>query len=166
MQSFIESLLEYSRIGQEKTPPETFSVKDLLVDIIDSLAPPATFAIVIGELMPTLKTQKIALEQVFTNLISNAIKHHPSQTGKIDIATTEDEKFYYFSVTDDGAGIAPEYQERIFGIFQTLSSRDKNENTGIGLSIVKKIVESQGEKIELESQVGQGTTFSFSWLKK
>ena len=166
MQRFIESLLKYSRIGREKTPPETFSVKDLLVDIIDSLAPPTTFAIAIGEFMPTLKTQKIALEQVFTNLISNAIKHHPNQAGKIAISTTEDEKFYYFSVTDDGSGIAPEHQERIFRIFQTLSNRDQSDNTGIGLSIVKKIVESQGGTIELESAIGKGTTFRFSWLQK
>ncbi len=166
MQMFIKSLLEYSRIGREKTPPEMFSVKDLLVDIIDSLAPPPKFAITIGEFMPTLTTQKVALEQVFTNLISNAIKHHYSQSGKIEISATEDREFYYFSVTDDGAGIAPEHQERVFGIFQTLSSRDNNENTGIGLSIVKKIVESQGGKIELDSEIGKGTTFRFSWGKK
>ena len=71
----------------------------------------------------------------------------------------------FYDRLDDGAGIAPEHQERIFGIFQTLSSREDNQNTGIGLSIVKKIVESQGGTIELESQVGKGTTFSFSWRK-
>ena len=166
MQMFIESLLEYSRIGREKTPTETVAVKNLLVDIVDSLAPPPKFAIAIGEFMPTFNTQKIALQQVFTNLISNAIKHHHSQEGKIHISAAEDKEFYYFSVTDDGAGIAPEHQERIFGIFQTLSSRDNHENTGIGLSIVKKMVESQGGIIELESQVGRGTTFRFSWRKQ
>ena len=165
MQMFIQSLLEYSRIGREQTQSETFSVKDLLADIIDSLAPPATFAIAIDESMPTLNTQKIALEQVFTNLISNAIKHHYSHSGKIEISAREDQELYYFTVSDDGAGIAPEHQERIFGVFQTLSSRDKRENTGIGLSIVKKIVEGQGGAIELESQVGKGTTFRFSWRK-
>lgn len=165
MQMFIQSLLEYSRVGQEKTPSETFAVKDLLTDIVDSLAPSSTFEIAIDESMPILKTQRIALEQVFINLISNAIKHHPSSKGKIAISATEDEKFYYFLVRDNGKGIAPEHQERIFGIFQTLSSRDSNENTGIGLSIVKKIVDSQGGKIELKSQIGQGTTFCFSWRK-
>ena len=98
MQIFIQSLLEYSRIGREKTPPEMFAVEDLLTDIIDSLAPPSTFAIAIDESTPNLKTQKIALQQVFTNLISNAIKHRPTQAGKIDISITKDEKFYYFSV--------------------------------------------------------------------
>ena len=111
------------------------------------------------------RTQKIALQQVFANLISNAIKHHYSLEGKIDIFATEDREFYYFAVADDGIGIALEHQERIFGIFKTLSSRDDRENTGIGLSIVKKIVESQGGKIELESEPDKGTTFRFSWLK-
>ena len=165
MQMFIQSLLEYSRVGREQTRLEKVAVKDLLVDIIDSLVPPPTFTIVIGEFMPLLHTQRIALEQVFTNLISNAIKHHYNQLGKIEISTREDQELYYFTVSDDGAGIPPEHQERIFGIFQTLSSRDSQENTGIGLSIVKKIVEGQGGTIELESQVGKGTTFSFSWRK-
>ena len=166
MQMFIQSLLEYSRVGKEQTPTETVVVKDLLIDIIDFLLPPPTFAIAIGEGMPTLDTQKVALEQVFTNLIGNAIKHHPRQTGKIAISATEDSQYYYFTVTDDGNGIAPEHRERVFGIFQTLSSRDDTEeNTGIGLSIVKKIVENQGGTIDLESQLGRGTTFSFSWPK-
>lgn len=162
---FIESLLKYSRVGKEKIPTVTFAVKDLLIDIVDSLAPPPEFVINIDRLMPIINTQKIALEQVFTNLIGNAIKHHQSQSGTINISATEDEQFYYFSVTDDGAGIAVEHQERIFGIFQTLSSRDHTENTGIGLSIVKKIVENQGGTIELNSEVGKGTTFRFSWSK-
>jgi len=165
MQMFIQSLLEYSRVGRVKTPPEMFAVKDLLVDIIDSLAPPATFTIAISGSMPIVKTQKIALQQVFANLISNAIEHHSSLEGKIDISATEDREFYYFAVADDGIGIALEHQERIFGIFKTLSSRDDRENTGIGLSIVKKIVESQGGKIKLESEPDKGTTFRFSWLK-
>ena len=165
MQMFIDSLLEYARIGREKATSETFAVKDLLADIIDSLAPPPQFTIAIGENMPILNTRKIALEQVFINLVGNAIKHHHSQQGKIKISAAEDPEFYHFAVSDNGTGIALEHQERIFGIFQTLSSRDGNENTGIGLSIVKKIVESQGGTIEIESQLGKGTTFNFSWRK-
>ena len=164
MQNFIESLLKYSRIGSKHTPAEMVAVGDLLADIVDSLIPPPKLRVEISP-MPTFETQKIALEQVFTNLISNAIKHHDTQEGAIELSVTEDETFYYFSVTDDGAGIAPEHHDRIFGIFQTLSSRDSTENTGIGLSIVKKIVEERGGKIELESQVGLGTTFRFSWQK-
>ena len=164
MQTFIDSLLKYSRIGSEEVPTETVDVGDLLLDIVDFLVPPPKLQVEMSP-MPTLRTQRIALEQVFTNLISNAIKHHHTQEGMIQLSVTEDETFYYFSVTDDGAGIAPEHRDRIFGIFQTLSSKDNNENTGIGLSIVKKIVEERGGKVELESQIGRGTTFRFSWHK-
>jgi signal transduction histidine kinase len=72
--------------------------------------------------------------------------------------------FYKFAVSDDGSGIAREYHQKIFGIFQTLESRDKIESTGIGLAIAKKIVENQGGEITLESELGQGTTFYFTWL--
>ncbi|BAU63661.1 PAS/PAC Sensor Signal Transduction Histidine Kinase [Stanieria sp. NIES-3757] len=164
MHNFIESLLDYARIGREQTPIEAIAVKDLLHEIVDSLSPPPTLVVNIAKFLPTFETQKIALQQVFTNLISNAIKHHHSQTGTIKISVTEDDQFYYFSVSDDGPGISAQNQERIFGIFQTLSGNDSG-NSGIGLSIVKKIVESQGGTIELESQVGQGSTFRFSWLK-
>ena len=72
---------------------------------------------------------------------------------------------YEFAVSDDGKGIAPEYHEKIFGIFQTLEARDRTENTGIGLAIVKKIVENQGGKIKIESIEGKGAKFSFNWNK-
>ena len=163
MRMFIESLLHYSRVGKEQTPTETVVVKDLLLDIVDSLAIPPTLEVSIADL-PTLNVQKIALQQVFTNLISNAVKHHHTKVGKIAIAATEDRNFWYFSVTDDGPGIAVEHYQRIFEIFQTLSNK-KIESAGIGLSIVKKIVEGRGGTVELDSQVGKGTTFSFSWRK-
>jgi signal transduction histidine kinase len=115
--------------------------------------------------MPTFMTERLPLEQVFTNLISNAIKHHPRLDGKVQISVQDLNSFYEFTVADDGAGIAPQYHEKVFGIFQTLEARDKSENTGIGLAIVKKIVERQGGTICLESQEGQGATFRFTWRK-
>ena len=165
MQTFIESLLRYAKVGKEKMPKEIVVVKDLLADVVDSLAAPQTFKIVIEGVMPTLNTQKIRLQQVFSNLISNSIKHHPTQVGKVIITCKEDSEFCHFSVTDDGQGIAKEHSQRIFGIFQTLASKDNSESTGIGLSIVKKIVESQGGTIQLESELGKGSTFYFSWRK-
>ena len=113
--------------------------------------------------MPVLTTEAILLEQVFSNLITNAIKHHHRDDGTVKISASDRGEYYEFAVADDGAGIAPEHQEKIFAIFQTLASRDEKENTGIGLSIVKKIVQNQGGKIWLESEVGKGTTFYFNW---
>lgn len=165
LEALINGLLQYSRIGRIETPVTSVSVATLLAEVIDSLAPPSSFTIEVAPPMPTLLTHRLPLEQVFSNLISNAIKHHPRSDGKIKIAALERGDFYEFTVADDGDGIAPEYQAKVFGIFQTLSARDRQENTGIGLAIVKKIVEGQGGSIWVESQVGQGATFHFTWVK-
>jgi len=165
MEALINGLLQYSRVGRVETPMTSVSVATLLAEVIDSLDPPATFTIEVAPNMPTLWTYRLLLEQVFSNLISNAIKHHPRLDGTIHILSIDVGDFYQFTVADDGDGIPPEYQAKVFGIFQTLSARDQKENTGIGLSIVKKIVESQGGSIWLESQSGQGAAFYFTWLK-
>ncbi len=115
--------------------------------------------------MPTFITERLPLQQVFSNLISNAIKHHSRPDGKVKVSVQDRGKAYEFSVADDGKGIAPEYHEKIFGIFQTLEARDRNENTGIGLAIVKKIVENHGGKIKIESTEGEGANFIFTWNK-
>lgn len=165
MEDLINGLLQYSRIGRIKTQPETVVVAQLLEEVIDLVSPPEEFTIeIVGE-MPTLFTEKIPLQQVFSNLISNAAKHHNRLDGKVTISVREQDKFYEFAVADDGKGIAEQYHQRIFVIFQTLEARDKRENTGIGLAIVKRIVEEVGGTITLESQVGKGTTFRFTWVK-
>jgi PAS domain S-box-containing protein len=165
MDATIDSLLRYSRAGRQQAPLETVNVAELLAEIIDTLAPPQSFTISIASILPTLTTKRIFLSQVFANLISNAIDHHPTAAGQIDITAIERPDCYEFSVRDDGAGIAPEHHERVFGIFQTLKSRDNTENTGVGLAIVKKIIETERGTIRLESALGQGATFSFTWPK-
>jgi PAS domain S-box-containing protein len=165
MEALIDGLLEYSRVGRVQTASEEVDVSKLLAEIIDSLNPLPTFNIEIASEMPVFMTKKLLLRQVFANLISNAIKHHPRNHGHIKISVEEKKELYKFIVSDDGAGIDPKNQEKIFTIFQTLQSRDKKENTGVGLSIVKKIVESEGGKINLDSELGKGATFYFTWLK-
>ncbi|MEO1429592.1 MAG: PAS domain S-box protein [Cyanobacteria bacterium J06633_8] len=166
MEALINGLLQYSRVGRMKTEPEKVAVAQLLEEIIDSIAPPQEFTVeVIGE-MPTFITERIPLQQVFTNLISNAVKHHNRADGNVTISVQEQDEFYEFAVADDGKGIAEKYHHKIFVIFQTLESRDKRENTGIGLAIVKRIVEEFGGTITLDSLLEKGTTFRFTWLKK
>lgn len=165
MQALIDGLLEYSRVGRMQTASERVDVSKLLAEIIDSLNPPPTFNIEIAEQMPVFMTKKLLLRQVFANLLSNAIKHHPRNDGHIKISVEDKQELYKFIVSDDGAGIDPKNRDKIFTIFQTLQSRDKKENTGVGLSIVKKIVESEGGKINLDSELGKGATFDFTWLK-
>jgi signal transduction histidine kinase len=132
-------------------------------ETIDLLAPPLGVTVEIGSDMPTLVTEPLQLQQVFMNLIGNAIKHagRPDVTVKI---TTADAGPYHveFAVADNGQGIDPQYHEKIFVIFQTLAARDKVEGAGVGLSLVKKIVESNGGIIVVESQPGQGSTFFFT----
>ncbi|MEM7553465.1 MAG: PAS domain S-box protein [Cyanobacteria bacterium P01_A01_bin.84] len=165
MEGLINGLLKYSRVGRIKSKLEAVAVDTLLREIIDLQSSTSEMSIEIEGEMPTFVTNKLTLTQVFSNLISNAIKHHHRSDGRIKISVREQEKFYEFAVSDDGYGIAPEYHEQIFAIFRTLEARDKKESTGIGLSIVKKIVESQGGRIRVESQVGQGSTFYFTWAK-
>ncbi len=165
MENLINGLLQYSRVGRIKQRSERVDLNQLLAEVIDSLAPPAEFCInILGE-MPSLITERLPLQQVFSNLISNSIKHNDRRDGKIDIEVADLGSFYQFTVTDNGPGIAEQYQEKVFTIFQTLKARDTVENTGIGLSIVKKTVESQGGTIQLTSQEGKGSSFQFTWPK-
>ena len=166
MEALIDGLLDYSRVGRTEATTETVNVGELLDEVIDSLAPPVTFTIQVQPQMPTIVAKRLLLTQVFANLISNAIKHHHRPDGRIEIAATEKGDYYEFAVTDDGPGIAPEYHERIFGIFQTLKANHSHESTGIGLSIVKKIIETEGGEIVLESELEKGATFRFTWLKQ
>ncbi|AFZ36467.1 multi-sensor signal transduction histidine kinase [Stanieria cyanosphaera PCC 7437] len=165
LENLINGLLAYSRVGRVSSEFQLVSVERLLNEIIDSLVVPPEFKIEIIGKMPTFRTQLLPLQQTFSNLIDNAIKHHPRQDGKVSISVVEQENFYEFTVSDDGKGIDPKYHDRIFTIFQTLEARDNKESTGIGLSIVKKAVENQGGAITVESQVGEGTSFRFTWKK-
>jgi len=165
MQALINGLLEYSRIGRRQTELEVVNIAELLTEIIDSLGiAPNTVTIMPG--MPKLRTERLLLEQVFANLINNAIKHNKGDEPQVVISAKEQPQFYEFAVTDNGQGIAPELHEKVFIIFQTLRNHDQVENTGIGLAIVKKIVEDRGGTISLESQLGKGATFRFTWLKQ
>ena len=166
MEGLIEGLLQYSRVGRIQVPSEMVKVENLLAEIIDSLAPPSEFEVKVEPGMPTFVTERLLLQQVFSNLISNAIKHNRAESGHVKISVKELDEFYEFSVEDDGPGIAPQYHDKVFVIFQTLEARDKVENTGIGLSLVKKIVEGQGGTISLESAEGEGATFRFTWPKQ
>ena len=165
LKNLIDGLLSYSRVGRLKSEPQLVEVPLMLAEILDSLNIPNNCQIEIAPEMPTLVTDKIPLQQVFSNLINNALKHSDRDNTKITISVKELDAFYEFVVTDNGKGIDPQYHERIFDIFSTLQSRDKKDNTGIGLSIVKKAVESQGGEIKVESQLDRGSTFRFTWKK-
>ena len=166
MEALINGLLQYSRIGRVSTVSEVVDIEALLTEVIDSLAPPPEFTVTVMPGMPMLMTERLPLEQVFSNLISNAIKHNHRTDGQIVISVEEQTDVYEFAVSDNGPGIAPEFHDKVFVMFQTLEPRDTVENTGVGLAIVKKIIEDKGGRISLESQPNQGATFRFIWPKQ
>ncbi|MFH7242618.1 MAG: PAS domain S-box protein [Spirulina sp.] len=163
MEALINGLLEYARIGRRERQITQVNVAQLLHSVIDSLAPPPGFQVQVADAMPTIPTHQTALGQVFANLISNALKHHHQDQGRVTIHCRSQGDVLEFCVSDDGPGIAPQYHEKIFTIFQTLKARDDFESTGVGLSVVKKIVESENGRVWLESAVGEGSRFYFTW---
>ncbi len=163
MDSLIEGILRYSRAGRTDGQGEPVDVGELLGEVIELLAPPDGFEIRIGPGMPRLYTRRLRLSQVFSNLINNAIKYHHRENGRVEITVEPQDGYYEFSVSDDGPGIPRQHHERVFVMFQTLQPRDEVESTGLGLSLVKKLVEEEGGRVEVESEEGRGATFRFTW---
>ncbi|MDO8502634.1 MAG: CHASE3 domain-containing protein [Gemmatimonadaceae bacterium] len=165
MEALIDGILQYSRAGRAKARPEDIDTGALVKDVVELIAPPKETKVQIATDMPTVSAERIPLQQVFMNLIGNAMKHTGNVNPLIEIGWSDAGLFYEFLVRDNGQGIAPQYHERIFGIFQTLEARDKVEGTGIGLSVVQKIVEARGGRVWVESEVGKGARFKFLWPK-
>ena len=165
LENLIDGILSYSRAGRVREKPEAIDVGKILREIIELLSPPPETRVEIAPDMPVLVTERAPLQQTFLNLIGNALKHAGGTDPEVRISARDAGPFWEFSVSDNGAGIAPEYHDRIWGIFQTLKARDKVEGTGIGLSVVQKIVQSKGGRAWVESAVGAGATFRFTWPK-
>ncbi|MFD2718283.1 ATP-binding protein [Hymenobacter monticola] len=164
LEDLINGLLAYARVGRTAQPPAPVDVAQLLGEVAELVVPP-NFTLRIGPDMPTLVTDRLGLQQVFTNLLSNAVKYHHRGAGRLDITCRDIGRCYEFRVQDDGPGIAPEYHQKIFLLFQTLRDRHTAESTGIGLSIVQKIIDEHKGSIRVESAPGQGAGFIFTWPK-
>ncbi|MCB0819488.1 MAG: PAS domain S-box protein [Bacteroidetes bacterium] len=166
MEALINGILDYSRADRVKAPNAPVDVDALVHEVIELLVQDDKIKISIPDKMPVLKTEKLKLQQVFSNLVSNAIKHNDKPDAEIKITCEEEKEFYKFCVEDNGPGIDERYHEKIFVIFQTLQARDTFESTGVGLAIVKKIVDEIGGSIWIESEVGKFTRFVFRWPKE
>ncbi len=171
MNALIEGLLAYSRIGRAAGSLERVDVGELVREVVDSLDPPPEFQVEIAPDLPTLHTDRLHLSQVFANLIANALRHHDREAGLVRIACRAEGARWVFSVEDDGPGIPPEFRHKIFLMFQTLAVKDYGVNTGIGLALVKKLVEEHGGTIHFEdADLGRdsrrGSRFVFSWPRQ
>lgn len=162
MHDLIEGILQYSRAGRIREEKLEVNLNELVPGVIDMIAPPENVEIKIENELPTILCERIRIQQVFQNLLTNAIKFMDKPKGKIKIGCVEDNGYWRFSIADNGPGIEEKHFAKIFQIFQTLSPRDEFESTGIGLSVVKKIIEMYGGKVWVESKVGYGSTFFFT----
>ncbi|HLB42345.1 MAG TPA: ATP-binding protein [Gammaproteobacteria bacterium] len=159
----IGGILEYSRAGIVSKEEQIIDMKKIVADVIDNLSPPTHINIAIDSDLPVITCNKIAITQVFLNLIGNAIKFIDKPNGLIHIGYKQIPQYYQFYVADNGPGIEPQFHEKIFDVFQTLQSRDTTDSSGLGLAIVKRIVEKNGGRVWLTSELVKGTTFYFTW---
>ncbi len=162
MEKLLEDLLDFSRAGRIRHQPERLDAQRLVGDVVALLDPPPGFEIHTALDLPELWAPRVPLEQIFRNLIDNAIKHHDRERGRIEIGWADRGETFEFSVSDDGPGIPAEHHERVFRMFTTLRPRDAVEGSGMGLAVIEKLIEAAGGSIEVES-VGRGSTFRFSW---
>jgi light-regulated signal transduction histidine kinase (bacteriophytochrome) len=165
MQGLIHDLLVYSRAGTSGKPLCAVSAEDALQAALTNLRTTIgeSGAVVTHDHLPTITSDGVQLTQIFQNLVGNAIKYHSAEIAHVHVSAAKNEgREWIFSVRDNGLGIAPQYFERIFILFQRLHGQKEFEGTGIGLAVCKKLVERLGGRIWVESQPGKGSTFYFS----
>jgi signal transduction histidine kinase len=164
METLLDDLLIYSRVGRTDMAVRETKLADIFDSIIEVLNPPAHIQVRVEGELPVIVAASAQLEQVLRNLVNNAIKHHDKPNGEVVLSAMRVGDFVEFVVRDDGPGIAPQFHEKIFQLFQTLKRRDEVEGTGMGLTIVKKLVEQQNCRVTVHSQGnGTGTAFRFRW---
>jgi signal transduction histidine kinase len=168
MDRLIQDLLALSRIGRAAARYESVPVQELVEDVIALYAETIATRGILVELgpLPVLVADRVHLQQVFQNLLSNAIKFLGDQSApRIVVSCEEGDEFARFEVRDNGIGIDPAYHDKIFVIFQRLQEIEV-EGTGVGLAIVKKIVEQAGGRLTLRSSKNQGAAFAFTWPRR
>ncbi|MGE0267079.1 MAG: ATP-binding protein [Candidatus Omnitrophota bacterium] len=162
MHHLIDAILQYSKIGRTKEEKTEVDLAKVVKDVVDSLGVPGHIVVGIDSHLPVITTQAVQIEQVFQNLLSNAVRYCDKPKGEINIRCEEAGAFWTFSISDNGPGIEEKYYDKIFKIFQTLGANEETGSTGVGLAIVKKIIDRSGGRVWIESKLGHGTTFYFN----
>ncbi len=162
MDSLIDGILQYSRVGRVREAVVVVDVNEIVKEALAMLAPPPHIRIEVAPNLPTVRAERTRILQLFQNLLSNAIKYLDKPEGLIRVDCVGHDREWEFSVSDNGPGIETRHFKRIFQLFQTLAPKDRVESTGVGLSLVKKIVEMYDGRVWIESQPGAGSTFFFT----
>lgn len=166
MYNLIDGILQYSGVGRASQDPRPLESMDIVNEVLDSLSLPGAVTVKINEPFPTVIYDRTLLVQLFQNLIGNAVKHMGRPDGEIVLSCRDWDEEWEFCVRDNGVGIEKRHFERIFKLFQSLNPGPGTGTTGIGLSLVKKIVERCGGSVRVESEVGKGSAFFFTIPKK
>jgi signal transduction histidine kinase len=164
MQVLINDLLQYSRVSTRGKPFEPVDLTEVLEDAKANLrfAIEESGAVITNDPLPTVAVDRTQITQVMQNLLGNAIKFRNEKPPRIHVGVTRDKRWWEISVRDNGIGFEQKFADRIFGVFQRLHTRDQYPGTGIGLAVVKKIVERHGGRIRAESEPGKGSCFTFT----
>ncbi len=164
MQVLINDLLQYSRVSTRGKPFEPVNLTAVLEDAKANLrfAIEESGAVITNDPLPTVAVDRTQMTQVMQNLLGNAIKFRNEKPPRIHVGVTRDKKWWEISVRDNGIGFEQKFADRIFGVFQRLHTREQYPGTGIGLAVVKKIVERHGGRIRAESEPGKGSCFTFT----
>ncbi len=161
----INSVYDFSKAGNEDSTIVTFSIKDLMADLVSSLSLPIALSLETPKHYPVITGRYKQLKQVLYYLLDNAIKFHDKSSGSINLSIQDDGDFLTISVTDDGPGIPLQYHDLIFGVFKVADEDQPIDGSGVGLTIAKKIVGVNGGQIGLRSEFGEGSEFWFTWPK-
>ena len=165
MHNMIDGILQYSRIGRVRENREKVDLNIIIHDVIDALSPPKHIKLEIQAHLPILWGEKLRIYQVIQNLLDNAIKYNDKKQGLIQFSYQDKVTHWCFCLKDNGVGIDEMHKEKIFQLFQTLSPKDQLESTGVGLSIIEKTINNWGGEIWLESELGEGSQFFFTFPK-
>ncbi|MFB9862575.1 sensor histidine kinase [Rufibacter immobilis] len=164
LENLFNGLLDLAKVSRGIAGPQEVNTYKMVSQLVASLQKKHPFTASVSYMLPTIMAEKTALETVFLHLLKNAVEHNPQEDLKIEVGyELTPDKMHQFYLQDNGIGIAPAYHEHIFGIFKTIHNQDRQNNTGIGLTLVRKIVREREARVWVESTENTGTRFYFTW---
>ncbi|MCB1154710.1 ATP-binding protein [bacterium] len=163
MDALVDGLLSYSRIGRLEEPLSKVCTQSLVRDLVRELNAPPSFRFEVSSALPTIVTREGVLREVLRQLLDNAVRHHDQPGGVITVDCEQVRDELFFTVSDDGPGVDRMFADKVFQVFQTLHSRDQRESAGLGLAIVRRLLDAYGGQIDFHANNPRGCVFGFTW---